>query len=349
MRLAKRRPPPEVLERTVTFDLDSIRLEWDYLLARSDSDRIRALYRSGIRRARQMTSRGFGEATHIYSTFGEGGEFLYRAKEAGLTVVSDIIIALSADKIVADEWREFQDWGPQPVNVAAAVGGNYRPEQILLEATDVFLCPSQIVADDLTANWGVETRSTRLLPYAISEQWFAIEPEPKLGRVLFVGTADIRKGIHYFAQAADRLRARGRTYEFRVAGRVAPEVREKPVCWALEFLGRVPRARIAAEFSTADLFVLPTLAEGSATVIYEALAAGVPVVTTPAAGSVVRHGVDGLIVPVRDPDALADAIEHIIEDRQCRQRMAENARDEVAKYDWNHYQHAILDILATAA
>ena len=50
------------------------------------------------------------------------------------------------------------------------------------------------------------------------------------------------------------------------------------------------------------MFVLPSLAEGSAEVTYEAIAAGVPVVTTRAAGSVVRDGIEGRIVPERDPD-----------------------------------------------
>jgi len=93
--------------------------------------------------------------------------------------------------------------------------------------------------------------------------------------------------------------------------------RRKPEqCRHLKFLGRIPRAQIAGEFAAADLLVLPSLAEGSAETTYEALACGVPVVTTLEAGSVVRDGIDGRIVPSRDPVALADAIAEIVEDRQ---------------------------------
>jgi glycosyltransferase involved in cell wall biosynthesis len=119
----------------------------------------------------------------------------------------------------------------------------------------------------------------------------------------------------------------------------------KPVCQALSFLGRVPRAAIADEFATADVLVLPTLAEGSASVTYEALAAGVPVITTNAAGSVGRHDVDGLIVPERDPDALAAAIEDIVEDRARRDAMAAAARAHATQYSWRRYRERLLQAI----
>jgi len=56
--------------------------------------------------------------------------------------------------------------------------------------------------------------------------------------------------------------------------------------------------------------VLPSICEGSATVTYEALASGVPVICTPKTGSMVRHGVDGNIVPIRNPEAIAQSIEN---------------------------------------
>ena len=90
--------------------------------------------------------------------------------------------------------------------------------------------------------------------------------------------------------------------------------------------GQVPRTRIASEYAAADVFVLPSLSEGMATVTLEALASGIPVVTTPNAGSCVRDGIDGFVVPVRDPEALADAIETIVTDRALRSHMAVNAR-----------------------
>jgi glycosyltransferase involved in cell wall biosynthesis len=102
---------------------------------------------------------------------------------------------------------------------------------------------------------------------------------------------------------------------------------------------------MTAEFAAADVFVLPSLAEGSAETTYEALACGVPVVTTLEAGSVVRDGVDGWIVPSRDPDALANAIAEIVGDRQKRERMSRAARERARDYTWERYGERLLAAL----
>lgn len=336
-RLVGRRPPALVLQRTLTDDLEALRYEAERRWANDEVGRFQALHRHARRRGRRMMRHGLGRATHVFNVLGEGGDLLDAARSRGLPVLTDIILALSSDSIVRREYEAFPDWGPAPVDREAATGGGCHPTEHLLRTTNVFVCPSPFVADDLVANWGVDRMATRIVPYAISDAWFSLTPRPVPGRVLFVGSAERRKGIHYLAMAAGRLRGQGRRYEFRVAGGVAPEVRDKPVCRALSFLGRVPRARIAEEFATADVLVLPTLAEGSASVTYEALAAGVPVITTNAAGSVVRHDVDGLIVPERDPDALAAAIEHIVEDRGRRDAMAAGARAHATQYSWRRY------------
>jgi glycosyltransferase involved in cell wall biosynthesis len=174
---------------------------------------------------------------------------------------------------------------------------------------------------------------------------FSVRNEPVCGRILFTGTAELRKGIHYLAMAAEKLVLRGGRYEFRVAGNVERSIANQEQCRHLNFLGRVPRAQIAGEFAAADLLVLPSLAEGSAETTYEALACGVPVVTTLEAGSVVRDGIDGRIVPSRDPEALANAIADIIEDRQKRQRMSRAARHRAHDYTWERYGERLLAAL----
>ncbi len=118
------------------------------------------------------------------------------------------------------------------------------------------------------------------------------------------------------------------------------------MCRNLTFLGRVPRDRVRSEFQQADIFVLPSLAEGSAEATYEALAAGLPVITTKAAGSVVRNGIEGRIVLERDPDALAQAIEEITEDRALRNRMALAARARARDFTWHRYGEQLLAALA---
>jgi len=183
------------------------------------------------------------------------------------------------------------------------------------------------------------------VPYGVHPEMLSVADESVRGRILFAGTADLRKGIHYLAMAAEKLLEHGLHYEFRVAGDVERSVANQRQCRYLTFLGRVPRAGMSREFASADLFVLPSLAEGSAEATYEALACGVPVVTTREAGSIVRDGIEGRIIPSRNVEALANAIAEIVDDRQKRERLSRAARERARDYTWARYGQRLLEAL----
>jgi glycosyltransferase involved in cell wall biosynthesis len=291
-----------------------------------------------------MARAGYGSATHIYSMLGECAPFLIEGSRRGLKIISEVYIPLSTERLLAVERRDFPNWEPD-VPDFAAIRREAARENVLLTRSHHFICPSPAVQDDLVTNFGIGRDRTSLVPYGVHREWLSVEPRPARGRILFVGEPNLRKGIHYFAMAAERLRRTGHAYEFRVAGNVARGVAWQPLCRNLNFLGRVPRDRIREEFAVADVFVLPSLAEGSAAVTYEALAAGLPVVTTRAAGSVVRDGIDGRLVPERDPVALADAIAEIVEDRDTRARMSAAARQRARDYTWDRYGERLVAVL----
>ena len=269
--------------------------------------------------ARQMTRWGTGEATGIYSMFGEGLDFLRLAKSRGLKIAVDIFITPVAHRIVSEEQARFPEWEAL---------GNQDHERLerhvieVIEVADLLLCPGENVVAGLRAYPNFVSARARVVPYGSGVDFQGRLNQPVPGQVLFAGTAELRKGIHYFAAAAKRLAATQTSFDFRVAGNVSGRIREWPECAALNFLGRISRAEMIEELLRADILVLPTLAEGSASVINEALAVGLPVITTASAGSVARHGVDGLIVPERDTNMLADAIQQITSQRELRNEMA---------------------------
>lgn len=342
-RLKGRRPPSEVLAKTRTDDWPMLKYE---LAARRESDpraRRKILAAATQKRGRRLDDWGLGDATHVYNVFGEGGQLNVSANKKGIPVIADMIIALSTRAINLEEFDLFPDWGPAPPDPHFDEVEGYHHDKHLLETTDVFVCPSSFVADDLVMNWGIDRDATRIIPYALSEQWFELKPAPQPGRVLFAGTADRRKGIHYLAKAANLLDSD--TAEIRVAGSVSDVVRHHLEATKLRFLGRIPRADMRHEFETADIFVLPTLAEGSATVVYEAMAAGLPVITTRSAGSVIKNGVDGIIIPERNPEALAEQIERLVTDRDLRASLGAEARKSVRKLNWDTYSSALIDVV----
>jgi len=100
---------------------------------------------------------------------------------------------------------------------------------------------------------------------------------------------------------------------------------------------------LSAEYARADVFVLPTVCDSFALVHLEAMAAGIPVITTPNCGSVVRDGVDGFIVPIRDPQAIADRVEEIVSDRNLRAEMSANAKAGAQEFSLSRYGERLLD------
>ena len=344
-RLGARQVPEEIIAKTHTFESACLQAQlYDFFCSKDPQGRFRRLIRMGQVRARAMIRQGFGSATHVYSMLSEGGEFLTEAHRRGLKVVSDIYILLATERVMLAERRAFPDWEPETPDYAL-LRRRYLKEDVIMTRTHFYICPSEAVRDDLVRHWGVATERAMVVPYGMNPQWLALEPRPQRGRLLFVGTAELRKGIHYLAMAAEKLISRGRNYEFRVAGNVTDQVRRQPVCRHLSFLGRVLETVSIRSFSKPMCSVLPSLAEGSAEVTYEALACGVPVITTKAAGSVVRDGVEGRIVPERDSEILAEAIQELVEDRQKRDRMAHAARDRAREYTWERYGERLVAAL----
>lgn len=147
-------------------------------------------------------------------------------------------------------------WGTD--EVPQSIIDFYRARMARLVAlSDLYLCPSQTVACGLADLPGFDPARLRLLPYGVSG-------------------AGLQKGISYLAQAAALLKARRPDIEIIVAGAVSPAVRRQPLTDNLTFLGYLDREHMVDEFARADLFCLPSLAEGSATSIYEALQTGSP-------------------------------------------------------------------------
>ncbi len=267
----------------------------------------------------------------VLNYHGNGGALLDRAKARGAKIITDFIITpkyLEIERAEREGWPGWESNSTTPHVIEA-----YRRRMSkLVTLSDIYLCPSQTVARDLADLPGFDSSRVRLVPYGLSGV-LMYSPQPIIGRVLFAGAAGLRKGLPYLAEAALMLKQRRPEIEVVVAGRATSLVRGRPETRALRFLGPLGRDAMAQEYARADVYCLPSLAEGSATSIFEAMANGLPTVTTKSSGSVVTDGVDGLIVPERDGAALAAAIERIVGDRQLRCQFSQSAWATSAQYD----------------
>jgi len=268
----------------------------------------------------------------VVSTQGNGGALLDAARARGALIVTDFVVTPQYLEIVRDEYARWPDWHERPPSLAAI--GRYRARiGALLALSDIYLCPSAAVARDLACVPGFVAGRARVVPYGVSGRVMpACDVRPTAGRVLFAGEGGLRKGMPYLAAAATALKARMPGVEVVVAGAVSRRVRELRATRDVTFAGVLDAGAMAAEFARADVFCLPSLAEGSAVAIFEALAHGVPVVTTAASGSVVTNGVDGLIVAERDSAGIAEAVGSIVADRARRAAMSAAALTTAERY-----------------
>lgn len=141
---------------------------------------------------------------------------------------------------------------------------------------------------------------------------------PGLPRILFVGGDFIRKGGDVLLEAYQR-RLRGKAELHFVSGYPVP-----PQDGVFRYEGLIANSKELVDlYSQADIFALPTRADCLAVVLGEAMASSLPIITTNvgAHSEVVKDGVNGLIVPPDDFEALGDALERLIDDRVLREEM----------------------------
>jgi glycosyltransferase involved in cell wall biosynthesis len=156
-------------------------------------------------------------------------------------------------------------------------------------------------------------------------------------RILNVGAFSLRKGMWDMAAVLERLDP-GR-FPARFVGPVAPEARALAARLGgrATFVAPRPEAALPAEYAWGDCFVLPTIEDGFGVVLGQAAAAGLPVLTTPHSGGpdLVREGVTGWILPVRDPDAFAERLRWCDAHREAVAAMAERLAEEPAPWTWD--------------
>ena len=204
---------------------------------------------------------------------------------------------------------------------------------------DHVVVPSAYVRDTLIAE-GRPDRGIHLLPYPIDTKRFHPAAAPRDGgglKLLFAGLIGMRKGVIYALEAVRRL-DRPDVRLTLVGGTPEGTAWLAPYRPWFDHIAGVPYAEMPALFRAADAFVFPSLHEGSAMAVNEALASGLPTIVTANSGSIVRDGMEGFLVPLRDIDALANRIACLADDPALRLKMGRAARARAEAHDFNAYR-----------
>lgn len=117
----------------------------------------------------------------------------------------------------------------------------------------------------------------------------------------------------------------------------------------VKYIPQVPHHDLVTHYNQASVFVFPSLDEGMALVQLEALACGLPVICTTASGgdSVVDDGVEGFVVAVREPAALAEKIEKLATNSGLVQQMSAAARTKAIEFSWERYGERLSAFIST--
>lgn len=140
--------------------------------------------------------------------------------------------------------------------------------------------------------------------------------------ILSIGRQHWVKGYHYALDACCLLKKRGVRFKYLIVGGAPGEEllfqqHDLDLKDEVEFLGKISHDKIAGIYEQADVFLLPSVKEGIANVVLEAMAIGVPVVSTDCGGmaEVIRSGENGWLVPVRSAEAIAEVLSMLVENK----------------------------------
>jgi len=211
---------------------------------------------------------------------------------------------------------------------------------------DLVLPVSAILRRELIGR-GVDPERLRVIPSGVETKVFAPREEEhnEVPRILYVGRFSKGKGLKYLLDALALLRKRCEAEATLVGGtplddgyeEVLSQVSRLGLNRAVRLLQPVGHFTLPSLYSSHDFLVLPSENEALGKVLLEAMACGRPVIATRVGGipDIVAEGRNGLLVPPRDAESLAQAIEGLSADEGRRRRMGIIARKWALNFDWS--------------
>ncbi|MDC0714957.1 glycosyltransferase family 4 protein [Stigmatella sp. ncwal1] len=251
--------------------------------------------------------------------------------------------------------------------VGTCCGTHKQAMLAVLGHSGALLIGSRSFAEEVQGHHGTPLERFTFVPGATDTRRFhpregqapgALRDPPVL---LYHGRVDARKGVMELLDAVKQLVVRdGRRLKLLVSGigpdvdAVKARVANEGLRGSVELTGYSAYEDAPGLYRQGDLFVSPTYAEGFSNTILEAMATGLPIVSTQAVGVLdcLEDGRNGLLVPPRDAGALADAIARVLDDAVLRRRLARTALAEArALYSWQavgrQIQQVYADLLGT--
>ena len=195
----------------------------------------------------------------------------------------------------------------------------------------------------LQLKYGLEADTTAYIPHGVASRFFisrTYDSQRPL-KLLYAGTWLDQRGIFYLREALLRLVSKlpGITMTFAGCGCPPEQIREffgLELSSAIDIVPAVPSQEMQNLFSTHDTFLFPSLLEGLPCVLLEAMASGMPVITTETCGmpDIIEDGFNGVLIPPADAPAIERAVLRLAGSHELRQTMGQAAQQSMKRYTW---------------
>ena len=292
--------------------------------------------------------------SHVYA-YEDGALATFKqAKALGLTCVYDLPIAYwkTARRLLMEEALRLPGWAPTLKGGIQDSPDKLERKTQELQLADIVIGPSSFVESSLP-DW---TKGKKIImspfgspaPIADREETTHTSFKKPL-RVLFAGSMSQRKGLGDLF-AAMRLLNR-QDIELVVMGSLeAPmEFYRKEYPHFTYEAGR-PNPQVLALMKTCDVFCLPSIVEGRALVMQEAMSQGLPLIITPNTGGedlIKPDGSTGFLIPIRSPENIAEKLNWLLDNRAAILEMGIKAKQYAAEYTWKKYGDNIISTIRT--
>ena len=214
----------------------------------------------------------------------------------------------------------------------------------LIKRANVITVVANSVAQELQ-EYPTENKKIIVMGNGIDNTLFKpIEKKSEKKYILFTGRLSYRKGLFDLIESGKYICEKYPDVSFIITGSgilsdtLRERINELGIADQFKFLGFVTREELITLYQNATLYVLPSHYEGLPTVLLEAMSCGLPVIATAVSGNldVITHGKNGILVPPKSPEKIAEAISTLLDDEQLRKNLGENARKTIEeKYTWD--------------
>ncbi|MCG2618075.1 glycosyltransferase [Terrimonas sp. NA20] len=218
------------------------------------------------------------------------------------------------------------------------------------EEADVLVVNSEYVKWSFVIE-GYEADKIKVVPLGVSTEFGSGKLSYQTTNVIklvFTGAFGSRKGASIIIEALEILEKKGVKYSFEVIGSVMGDivipdwVNESD---SIKFYGHLPQSEMIPLLTQSDIYIFPTYSEGSAQSVKEAMALGLPVITTQQCGSPITHLKTGMLISDGDASQLAEAILQLREDKGLRESIGKQAALLIkGEHTWENYGEKMVEI-----